>query len=399
MSATRTIDFIGKRRLFSLISGTLVLISLILTVYPGPRYGIDFAGGTNIITRFNESVPDADVRAAVERIGLTDASVVRFGAEEDHQFLVQTRLVSTITDETRATVEGAIRAELGAEASLEYDETSGDKLFVVVPESAFGSSDTGALDSATISGAADAVAERLVTALGAAGLEGTQASLFGAPIARRFQVTVETLQGHVADGLRSEFGDRFASIDRVETVGPRVGEQLRADAVQAILFALAGILLYIAFRFDLRYAPGAVIALFHDVMITLGIFVILREEINLPILAALLTIVGYSLNDTIVNFDRIRENIDAEDGRYDLYELVNRSVNEVLSRTLLTAFTTVLAILAIYFLGGGLVRSFALAMLIGVVVGTYSSIYIANPLMIWTSEFMAAQAKRRDTTP
>jgi preprotein translocase subunit SecF len=165
--------------------------------------------------------------------------------------------------------------------------------------------------------------------------------------------------------------------------------------VKAILLSLVCILIYIAFRFDLRYAPGAIVALFHDVMITLGVFVILQEEISLPILAALLTIVGYSLNDTIVNFDRIRENINLGDGRESMLDLVNRSLNECLSRTILTSVTTLIAVIVIYFVGGGLIQSFALAMIIGVIVGTYSSIFVASPIMVLTANYFAQRDRSR----
>ncbi len=180
-------------------------------------------------------------------------------------------------------------------------------------------------------------------------------------------------------------------------MGPRVGRQLRDDGIKAVILALFFILIYIGLRFNMRFAPAAVVALFHDVVITMGILVLIREEITLTILAALLTIVGYSLNDTIVVFDRIRENVGSLRTK-DLTTVVNQSVNECLSRTLLTSITTLLAVLAIFFLGGGLIKSFALAMIIGILVGTYSSIYVASPVMIWLSNVLDARnAKQRDT--
>jgi preprotein translocase subunit SecF len=231
----------------------------------------------------------------------------------------------------------------------------------------------------------------LTTAIVVAGFDGSVVEPYGASRDRRFVVQLQALQSYFEDHFRSNMGEAFLSIDRVETVGPRVGQQLRDDGIKAVLISLILILVYIAIRFDIRYAPGAVLALAHDVLLTLGIFVVLREEVSLTIVAALLTIVGYSLNDTIINFDRIRENLRETSGRESLISIVNRSVNECLSRTFLTSFTTLLAIVVIYFVGGGLIRTFALAMGIGVVVGTYSSIYISNMMMILTTRFIESR--------
>lgn len=375
--------------------------SLVLLVFPGPNYGIDFAGGTNIIARFSDQVDDAAVRAELTELGLTDASVVRFGEGEDHfQFLIQTGAVTAITGEGRIAIDAAVEAEFGEGTIVEYDETSGDRVYVQLPESVYEAEAANLADAegAALEGVAlysrleEPVAARVESALAEAGFGGSTARIYGNPVNRRLQANVHTLQSVVADSFQAAFPDDFLQIDRVETVGPRVGEQLRADALQAILFSLVGILLYIAVRFDLRYAPGAVVALAHDVLITLGIFVILQEEINLPILAALLTIVGYSLNDTIVNFDRIRENLALTESRSDFVALIDRSVNECMSRTILTSLTTLIAVVSIYVLGGGLIRSFALAMIIGVVVGTYSTMFIASPLLVWMSKYLDAQA-------
>ena len=147
------------------------------------------------------------------------------------------------------------------------------------------------------------------------------------------------------------------------------------------------ILIYIAFRFDVRYAPGAVLALAHDVAITVGVFTVIQMEISLPIIAALLTIVGYSLNDTIVIFDRIRESL-AEQGDSDVVGTVNQSINRTLSRTTMTSLTTLLAVCAIYFFGGGLIKDFAFSLIIGIVVGTYSSIFIASPVMVFMDRYI-----------
>jgi len=171
-------------------------------------------------------------------------------------------------------------------------------------------------------------------------------------------------------------------IRRNETVGAKIGGELRSKGIQAALYVMAGILLYIGFRFKPRYGIAAVVALFHDVLITLCFFIFLEKEFTLTILAALMTIIGYSLNDTIVVFDRVRENV-ARFPRTSLTEVINLSINESLSRTILTSVTTFLVVFALYAFGGEIIHDFAFAMLIGLVVGTYSSVFVASPVVIF----------------
>ncbi|WP_022851755.1 protein translocase subunit SecF [Limisalsivibrio acetivorans] len=190
---------------------------------------------------------------------------------------------------------------------------------------------------------------------------------------------LEEVSREIKNTLETNFKSNPFKIVRVEQVGPQVGEELKTKAGYAVLYALVGVLLYIAFRFQLNFSLGAVLAIFHDVIITLGIFSLMGREINLPIIAALLTIVGYSLNDTIVVFDRIRENMRGEDAeKMNLKDLMNKSLNETLSRTVLTSLTTLVAVLSLYLFGGAVINGFAFALLIGVIVGTYSSIGIAS---------------------
>lgn len=174
---------------------------------------------------------------------------------------------------------------------------------------------------------------------------------------------------------------------RFEKVGATAGEQLRNQGALSVIYALFFILIYVALRFEPRYSPGAILALVHDVSLILGMFVLTGREFNLPIIAALLAIIGYSLNDTIVIYDRIRENL-GKKLAMGLPELINHSVNETLSRTLLTSGTTLIAVLAIYLFGGGIVANFAFALLVGIVVGTYSSIYVASMIVIETDEYL-----------
>ena len=504
------IDFTGKRLQFGIASIVVVLISIILLVVPGPNYGIDFKGGTNILIRFSGDTDAGEIADVMTSLGFEDAVVQRFGAESENQFMVQTRRISVITPEQADQVRDALAEVFGDDLSFEYDQDSGDRIEVLLPSDAFdrddlqpegepegeyeiefdenmpppmlldgppagfedlelvfdtdapepASEDEAAMEEAEVSTDDAAPADEppegtqesdegeptppaddevntdqdndeipeadeedeedlfdeddepehadparperrespeeryLREVLEGASLTNPHVYRIGNPRHNRFLIRLEQLKSRVEDGLRAQFGERFVEVDRVETVGPRVGEQLRNQGIQAVILAMFFILIYIAVRFNLRFAPGAVVALFHDVLITLGVFVILREEITLTTLAAILTIVGYSLNDTIVVFDRIRENMGTLRTK-DLVAIVNQSINECLSRTLLTSITTMIAVLSIFVLGGGLIQSFAMALMIGVVVGTYSSIFVASPVMLiihnWAEQRTAKQ--------
>ncbi|MDI6727379.1 MAG: protein translocase subunit SecF [Thermodesulfovibrionales bacterium] len=181
--------------------------------------------------------------------------------------------------------------------------------------------------------------------------------------------------------LSQKFSDKKPVIDSTTEIGPKVGSKLRKDALWAILVAVAGILIYVAWRFQFRFGVGATIATFHDVLAVLGIFYILNKEMNLILLSALLTIAGYSLTDTVVVFDRIRENI-KKYIKEPVEVVINRSINEVLSRTIITSLTVFLSALALFLFGGEVIHDFALAMLLGVVIGTYSSIFVASPVVV-----------------
>jgi preprotein translocase subunit SecF len=201
------------------------------------------------------------------------------------------------------------------------------------------------------------------------------------------------LSGLISGSLESVYGEGKVDIRRVEMVGPQVGKDLRQKGLLSITYAMIGILVYIAWRFELRYAIGAIIALLHDVLITLGAFSITGREIDLPIIAAFLAIIGYSLNDTIIVYDRIRENY-GKHQKLGFGEVVNRSINETLSRTILTSGTTLLVVLALFIFGGGVIHNFAFAMLVGILVGTYSSIFVASPLLIlWQDRRSGGQKK------
>ena len=221
----------------------------------------------------------------------------------------------------------------------------------------------------------------LRTKLMESGFDNAEIVEFGNPKEVLIKMQTSGSSNEISENLNLAFGDTFI-LRRVESVGPKIGKELQSDAIFAIILALSMILIYIAFRFDFFYAIGSVIALIHDVLITIGIFSLLEYEINLSIIAAFLTIVGYSLNDTIVVFDRIRENIPKHMKR-TLKEVINISLNQTLSRTLITSFTTLMVVVILFIWGGEVIHLFAFALIMGVFVGTYSSIFVASPVMLY----------------
>lgn len=231
-----------------------------------------------------------------------------------------------------------------------------------------------------------------------AGLAGAEITNFGSD--REFLIKVkhvgeaaETAR-QVESALQEKMSDRKIDIRRVETVGPKIGSELKTAAFWAIIYSLAGIVVYITWRFEFRFAIAAIIALIHDVLFTLGFFSITNREISIPVIAGLLTVVGYSLNDTIVVFDRIRENLHTRK-REGYAVVINSSINETLSRTIITSLTTLIVVISLVAIGGPVIRDFALTLLVGIAVGTYSSIYIASPVLVEWEDWRSKHRKRK----
>jgi preprotein translocase subunit SecF len=210
-------------------------------------------------------------------------------------------------------------------------------------------------------------------------------SVQASPEENTFYVRLPGLAEDIRGLLETNLKDRGVEIEQISSVGPKVGGSLRTAGLVSTLIAMGLLLVYVAFRFDFAYAPGAVLCVFHDAAIVLGVWVVTQQEFGLPMISAILTLVGYSLNDTIVTYDRIRENSEKY-RRKNLPELINDSVNQTLSRTLITNGATSLAIIPFMFLGGPILQQFAIAMMVGMVAGTYSTIYIASSLMILLKE-------------
>jgi preprotein translocase subunit SecF len=202
----------------------------------------------------------------------------------------------------------------------------------------------------------------------------------------------------IGQALRAKYGEGQVEVVRTDYVGPQVGKQLRIDGILAVLYAMAMILVYVGFRFDFRFSPGVVIALIHDAIVTMGFFLVSRHEFNLTSVTVILTVVGYSVNDTIVIYDRIRENAKRHKGK-PLRDLINLSINEMLGRTILTSGATALSLLGLILYGVGTIQDFALAMLVGIISGTYSTWYIASPMTIWIEEHMAQRKAIEDAKP
>lgn len=236
--------------------------------------------------------------------------------------------------------------------------------------------------------------------LQASGIEKPSVQKFGTD--QEFLIRVESAKDEEAnnkglkvltDTLTEKFKNQGVEIRRVDSVGPQIGKELRRNGILALIYSLLMILIYLGLRFDAKYAPSAVFCLFHDAIITMSIFSIFELEVNVQTIAAILAIIGYSLNDTIVTFDRIRENYQILGNKKSFFDICNQSLNEVLSRTLLTSFTTLLAVLAMYYYADGVIKDFAFTLSIGIVIGTYSSIYIATPLLLFMNRLKVFQKK------
>ena len=273
-------------KLFNIISLSLILISLLLLIFKGLNYGVDFKGGTLIeIRSLDKTLNISDLRKSFNNLNLGDVTVKRFGNDNDY----------VVKFEKKQSIE-------------------------------------------------------------------------------------ENFIENIKIELKKDIGNIF-EFRRVESVGPKVSSELLKSGVIAIALSLGAMLIYIWIRFEWQFSLGAIIALFHDIIITLGFFSLLNLEINLSIVAAVLTIVGYSMNDTVVIFDRVRENL-KKFSDIKIYEITNISINQTLSRTLITSITTLLALVSIFIFGGAILKGFSFAMILGVIIGTYSSIYIANPILV-----------------
>jgi preprotein translocase subunit SecF len=367
------IDFISKRRIAVYISSIVNLAILVGIATVGFNYGVDFAGGTVVEVKFNQPISAADVRRRAEAGGLHEVSVQNIGGEDENTFLLRMGGVTQLNEENAEKAKAAING-LGPMRNVFTDMANGiinirsaNALTPDVIKQAVENSGTGVQE---------------VRALGEA-----QGGGFD------YQVVASGM----ADKVRAALSQGVATPDfqerRVDYVGPQVGKQLRNKGIAALLYAMVAILIYVAFRFDFKFGPGALLAMLHDVVMVAGFYLVSRREFNLTAIAALLTVIGYSVNDTIVIYDRIREDMGKYKGK-PLAEVINIAINDTLARTLLTSLVTALSLVGLLIFGVGEIWDFAMAMLVGILVGTYSSVYIASPLVIWLDERAAAREGR-----
>jgi preprotein translocase subunit SecF len=366
------IDFVGRARPFILFSIVLLLLTVASMAYNANvrggllNYGIDFAGGSQVRLALAKPVDVGEVRAALEKLGYEGSSAVVV-PDADNEVLVRVKETISIDEDAIAKCEAAATTSGSAKLLPKgFDHPAeSSKLFLRYDAQPELASLEAALAEAGCEGKADAVPGR----------EGEFA----------VDVTLLGIGNKIAEQFDEVFGaGTVAEIVASETVGAKVGNQLKIDGALAMVYAVGFIFLYVMMRFDLRFAPGGIVALIHDALITLGAFSLTWKEFNLQTIAALLTIIGYSINDTIVVFDRIRERV-ALNRDEPIEVTTNAALNDTLSRTILTSGTTLLVVIATYALGTGAIKDFAFALLIGIGVGTYSSLFIASPIFLWVN--------------
>lgn len=372
-----TIDFIGKRRPALFISTVLNLGIVVGLIVFGFNFGVDFAGGTVVELKFNHNTSPEEVRHRAEVGQLHDVSVQRIGGSDENSYLLRLGGVTQLTKESAAKVEGAVKA-LGDIRNFYADTDNGLVNFrsakKLAPEQV----------KVAIQGTGTGVKE--VRELGQA------------QNAFDYQVVASGMADRIFNVMKGTQAEPDFIVQRVDYVGPQVGKQLRNKGIMALLYAMLAILVYVAFRFDFKFGPGALVAMVHDVIMVSGYFLVTRREFNLTSIAVLLTIIGYSINDTIVIYDRIREEMVRYKGK-PLPEIINIAVNDTLSRTILTSGVTALSLIGLLIFGVGEIWDFAMAMLVGIIVGTYSSVYIASPLTIWLDERAAARERAAKGLP
>jgi preprotein translocase subunit SecF len=377
-------DFLGKKWPFIIASLILTGAGLTsLAVHGGPTYGIDFKGGAEMMLKFNRQPPLDEIRAALGKKIKGEISVQQISGK--NEVLVGTEIQGEAQlNKSRELIEETLRgmfADPGGKLDLNNssaaqlaDRLRGPLLTAGVP-----------LSEQELQDAVKSI-------------EDARASKGGIINSFDELSSVKGVTPAIVSALKQECNLGPFTILSAEMVGPKIGEDLKQQGLRATLFALAGMLVYIAFRFEWIYGVAAVVAVFHDTIITIGLFSLFHKDISLTVVAALLTLVGYSMNDTIVTFDRIRENLKIV-RREKLETIVNLSVNQTLSRTVLTSGLTLLTALSLWWFGGEVLNGFSFALVMGILVGTYSSVYIASPILIFFQNFMDARkqdAKRKN---
>ena len=359
------IDFLGLRKYAFLISGSLIVLSLISFIFRGVELGIDFKGGTEIALNFEKPIQISEIRNVVEGIGLGNVEVKTFGGEKG--VLIRTEL-QQLPAEIYPQILGSI------DKVFEENFPSVTKTIV---DSTYNSITYQLSDVSQLSNIIDKLVENKF-----------QTNVFSHEDGNDKIIVRVGISDWIEEALIKQHSDNPFTVLKEDRVGPKIGDELKTDAVVAVFFALLVILTYLWLRFKFTFAVGAVVALFHDVIITLGMFSMLygliptlNLELNIDVVAAFLTLVGYSINDTVVVFDRVRENIKIHKTA-DLEENINKAINKTMRRTLVTSLTTLIVVAVLLFFGGDVLRGFAFTLFFGIIIGTYSSIFIASPFVL-----------------
>ncbi len=372
------IEFMKYRHVCMAISGIAIILALISLSVFGLNFGIDFAGGTEVQINFRERPPIDEIRDKLKKVGLAESSIQQFGDDEHNEVLIRV-------------------PELEEEGGI--DDVSKLIVSVLRDQDSTMMLEKGMVDLNIISGTdlVQLLNRKTADVSSGVNVDGAVKKLVdyrkshGGLIAdfpelqAEASMTDDEIEAFKAVGFFGDF-----SIRQIERVGPKVGQKLKSQSFMAVSFSVVFILLYIWFRFQFQYGIGAIAALIHDVIITLGILSLFEVKFTLTIIAAMLTLVGYSLNDTIIVFDRIRENLKIYRGK-SIMSVIDRSMNETLSRTLMTSFSTLIVVICLYFLGGEVINGFAFTLLVGIIIGTYSSIAIASPVLHYWKKFMDAK--------
>jgi preprotein translocase subunit SecF len=380
------VDWLGKKwyfLAFSLVFSVSGILSILF--WHHIKLGVDFRGGTLIYVQFEQPADTDKIRQATDRAGLHDARIQSYGTSK-HQVIIslaQKETQDAALDAGRQAIVAALNANAGSAAAnqgkLDLDNAGKAALAQFLEQS-----DPEQL--ASTGGASQRYAQQA-----AAILDHRDRDL-GGIFSRMDQLNGVADPAVVAQLKQGAYLSGFHVFNQ-EIIGPQVGALLRQQALLATLYSLAGMLVYLWFRFELIYGVAAVVAVFHDTLITVGAFSLFDKEITLTVIAAILTLIGYSMNDTIVVFDRIRENLRIS-RRENLTSVVNRSINQTLSRTVLTSGLTFLTVLSLYVFGGEVLRGFSFALVIGILIGTYSSIAVAAPMLVAYQDWRAKRGKR-----
>lgn len=359
------IDFLGKRNIFYLISSIIILLGVLSIVFRGLEYGIDFKGGSEIAIQFENPIDIANVRTQVDKIGLGNVEVKTFGGSTG--ILLRTELQEipkSVLPVVRTKIETII-GNIYPGIQKQIIDTAATSITYFFP------------DPQT----AEAISNKLY-----------EVGFQTAKVSEEPTNTGIVIRLGIADWIKENLTEKFAgnpfTVLKEEKVGPKIGQELKTDAVVAIILSLIVILIYLGFRFKFTFAVGAVAALFHDVLITLGVFSVLygvipglNLEITVSIVAAFLTLVGYSINDTVVVFDRVREDLKIHK-TLELEQNMNNAINKTMSRTIITGVTTLITVLVIMLVGGEVLKGFAFALFLGILTGTYSSIFVASAFVL-----------------